>query len=133
MDEDGYFYFVGRKDDIIKSRGEKVAPKEIENVLYEMPEIVEAAVIGVPDAILGQAIKALVVTRHGELTDKDVLRHCRSLLEDYMLPKYVEFVDELPKSANGKIQRPAVEERGVRGLFPSLSCESPCTWAEKES
>jgi amino acid adenylation domain-containing protein len=112
MDGDGYFYFVGRKDDIIKSRGEKVSPKEVEDVLYEMPAIAEAAVIGVPDAILGHAIKALVVTRHGELNKKDVLRHCRAHLEDYMLPKYVEFVDELPKSANGKIQKPAVEGKG---------------------
>jgi len=130
-DDDGYFYFVGRKDDIIKSRGEKVAPKEVENVLYELPEIVEAAVMGVPDAILGQAIKALVVTRDGELTEKEVLRHCRKYLEDYMLPKYVEFVDELPKSANGKIQKPAVEEQGVRNLFPSLPFDSPCAWVEE--
>ena len=56
MDEEGYFYFVGRKDDIIKSRGEKVAPREIENVLYMLPDIREAAVIGVPDKILGEAL-----------------------------------------------------------------------------
>jgi len=131
-DDEGFLYFVGRSDDIIKSRGEKVSPREVENVLYEMPEIVEAAVIGVPDAILGQAIKALVVTQHGDVTEKDVLRHCRAKLEDYMVPKFVEFVDQLPKSANGKIQKPAVEREGVgagtgdRNLFPSLSFESSC-------
>jgi acyl-CoA synthetase (AMP-forming)/AMP-acid ligase II len=108
MDDEGYFYFVGRKDDIIKSRGEKVAPKEIENVLYGIPEVVEAAVVGVPDPILGQAVKAIIVARTEQLAEKDVLRHCRAHLEDYMLPKYVEFVDELPKSANGKIQKTAL-------------------------
>ena len=108
MDEDGYFYFVGRKDDIIKSRGEKVAPKEIENVLYELSGVVEAAVIGVSDPILGQAIKALIVTRDHTLTEKDVLRHCRARLEDFMVPKYVAFVDSLPKTTSGKIQKTAI-------------------------
>jgi long-chain acyl-CoA synthetase len=105
MDEDGYLYFVGRKDDVFKSRGEKVAPKEIENVLYGLSDIVEAAVVAVPDPILGQAIKAIVVAGNAGLSDKDVLRHCRAHLEDYMMPKFVEFVDVLPKSSNGKIQK----------------------------
>ncbi|MBN2473585.1 MAG: AMP-binding protein [Pirellulales bacterium] len=108
MDEAGYFYFVGRKDDIIKSRGEKVAPKEVENVLYALPGVVEAAVIGVPDAILGQAIKALIVTGNGELTEKHVWRHCRENLEDFMVPKYVEFVVSLPKTTSGKIRKTAL-------------------------
>ena len=104
-DEDGYFYFVGRRDDIIKSRGEKVAPKEIENVLYGLPGVVEAAVIGVPDLVLGQAIKALIVTDGVELTERDVLRHCRDHLEDFMVPQIVEFKDELPKTGSGKIKK----------------------------
>ena len=105
MDEDGYLYFVARKDDIIKSRGEKVSPKEVENVLYGIAGVVEAAVIGVPDPILGQAIKAFVVTDEVELTEKDVLRHCRAHLEDFMVPKHVEFCAELPKTASGKIRK----------------------------
>ena len=104
-DEDGYFYFVGRKDDIIKSRGEKVAPKEIENVLYGLRGVVEAAVIGVPDLVLGQAIKALIVTDGVELTERGVLRHCRDHLEDFMVPQIVEFKDELPKTGSGKIKK----------------------------
>jgi len=108
MDEDGYFYFVGRKDDIIKSRGEKVAPKEVENVLYGLEGVTEAAVIGVPDAILGQAIKALVVSNNGTLTEEAVIRHCRAHLEDFMVPKYVVFVDSLPKTTSGKIQKTAI-------------------------
>jgi len=105
MDEDGFFYFVGRKDDIIKSRGEKVAPKEVESVLYNLPGVQEAAVIGVSDPILGQAIKAFIVTKNSEMTDKQVLAHCRAHLEDYMVPKFVEFTTELPKTSSGKITK----------------------------
>jgi acyl-CoA synthetase (AMP-forming)/AMP-acid ligase II len=103
-DEDGYLYFVGRKDDIIKTRGEKVSPKEVENVLYELASIREAAVIGVPDPILGQAIKAIVVADEG-LTEREVIRHCAARLEEFMVPATVEFRGQLPKSENGKIAR----------------------------
>jgi long-chain acyl-CoA synthetase len=105
MDEDGYLYFVGRQDDIIKSRGEKVAPKEVENVLYQLPGVVEAAVIGVPDPIMGQAVKAFVVPDGDELTEGKVLAHCRAHLEDFMVPKYVELWEELPKTSSGKIKK----------------------------
>lgn len=105
MDEEGFFYFVARKDDMIKSRGEKVAPKEVENVLYGLPGVVETAVIGIPHPILGQAIKAFVVTKDSSLTEKDVLRHCRAHLEDFMVPQVVEFCPELPKTSSGKIKK----------------------------
>jgi long-chain acyl-CoA synthetase len=105
MDEEGYLYFVARKDDIIKSRGEKVAPKEVENVLYGLKGVREAAVIGVPDPILGQAIKAFVVLDGTPLTEVDVLKHCRTNLEDLMVPKYVEFLSSLPKTSSGKIKK----------------------------
>ena len=105
-DEQGYLTFVGRKDDIIKSRGEKVSPREVENVLCSHPEIVEAAVIGVPDAILGQAIRAVVALRNGsQLTEKEMLRHCAERLEDFMVPKTVEIRASLPKTSNGKIDK----------------------------
>lgn len=106
MDDEGYLYFVGRKDDIIKSRGEKVSPKEVENVLHSLPGISEAAVIGVPDRILGQAIHAVVTLQPGaELTERHILAHCRRHLEDYMVPQSVEIRDALPKSPNGKIDK----------------------------
>lgn len=105
MDEEGFLYFVGRGDDIIKSRGEKVAPKEVENVLYDLPGVVETAVIGIPDPILGEAIKAFVVTSDNDLTEKDILRHCRAHLEDFMVPQLVEFRSELPKTSSGKITK----------------------------
>jgi long-chain acyl-CoA synthetase len=106
MDTEGFLYFVGRRDDILKSRGEKVAPKEIEDVLYALPGVREAAVVGVPDPVLGQAIRAIVaVEPDSGLDARAVLAHCRSRLEDFMLPREVEFREALPKSANGKIER----------------------------
>ncbi len=106
MDEEGYLYFVGRKDDIIKTRGEKVSPKEIEDVLYGIDGIVDAAVVGVPDPVLGQAIKAIVTVRPGcGLSTKEILRHCAQRLEDFMVPKVVEIRDSLPRTTTGKISK----------------------------
>ena len=105
MDEAGYFYFIARKDDMLKSRGEKVAPVEVERVLYELEGVVEAAVVGVPDPVLGQAIKAFVVAQGRTLTERDVLAHCRSRLEDFMVPQQVEFREALPKTPSGKIRK----------------------------
>jgi acyl-coenzyme A synthetase/AMP-(fatty) acid ligase len=104
-DADGCMYFIGRKDDMIKCRGEKVAPKEIEDVLHSLPGVVEAAVIGVPDPILGQAIKAVLVRAGNELTQEQVLAHCREHLEPFLVPKFIEFRQSLPKSASGKVRK----------------------------
>jgi len=104
-DADGFFYFVSRKDDIIKSRGEKVAPKEVEGVIHGIASVREVAVIGVADPVLGQAIKAFVVTADSSLTEKAVLAHCRAHLEDYLVPKVIEFRSELPKTPTGKIKK----------------------------
>jgi long-chain acyl-CoA synthetase len=105
-DSEGYLYFVARRDDIIKSRGEKVSPREVENVLYGLDGVLEAAVIGVSDAVLGEAVKAFISLRDGVvLTEREVLRHCQSRLESFMVPKTVIFVDELPKTDTGKIKK----------------------------
>ncbi|MBL8727193.1 MAG: AMP-binding protein [Planctomycetes bacterium] len=104
-DADGYHYFVARTDDVLKSRGEKVAPAEIEQVISELDGVVEVRVIGVDDPVLGQAIVAQVVRRDDTLLDKQILLHCKSRLEDFKLPRRVEFVTDLPKNANGKITR----------------------------
>lgn len=105
MDEEGFLYFVSRKDDIIKSRGEKVAPKEVENVIHTLQGVREAAVVGIPDPLLGQAIKAVVVPADPTLTAMHVQAHCRKYLEDFKIPKVVEFRDDLPKTNSGKVQR----------------------------
>lgn len=105
-DADGYLYFVARKDDIIKSRGEKVSPKEVENALYAIEGVLEAAVIGVSDELLGQAVKAFVVLKPGvELTEREVIRECLARLENFMAPKRVVFLDALPKTDTGKIKK----------------------------
>jgi amino acid adenylation domain-containing protein len=105
-DDEGYLYFVGRKDDIIKSRGEKVAPREVENVLCNHPAVAEAAVIGIPDLILGQLIKAVVTLRpNTDATERDLLRHCAAHLEDFMVPQVVEIRESMPKTGNGKINK----------------------------
>jgi amino acid adenylation domain-containing protein len=104
QDAEGFLYFVARKDDIIKTRGEKVSPKEIENCLYAMPGVYEAAAIGVPDETLGEAIKVFVVPRPGiALVEREIRRHCAQHLEDFMMPKYIEIRSELPKGDTGKI------------------------------
>ena len=105
-DDEGFLYFVARKDDLIKTKGERVSPKEIENALCAMPGVVEAAIIGVPDEILGQAIKAYVVPAvNATLTAEQVMKFCAQNLEAFMVPKYVDFRDLLPKSASGKIDK----------------------------
>jgi acyl-coenzyme A synthetase/AMP-(fatty) acid ligase len=104
-DAEGYLYFVARKDDIIKSRGEKVSPREVENALYSLPGVLEAAVVGVPDPVLGQAVKAIVALAPGHAySEKEVIRHCLSKLENFMAPKHVQFVDSIPKTNTGKIR-----------------------------
>jgi len=109
-DEEGYLYFVGRKDDIIKTRGEKVSPREVEDVLYALDGVAEAAVIGVPDPVLGSAIKAVITLRPGaQITAQDVLRHCSARLEDFMVPNSVEFRTALPKTESGKISKRAIK------------------------
>ena len=115
MDEEGYLYFVGRKDDIIKSRGEKVSPKEVENVLSQIEGVSEAAVVGVADDVLGQAIKAFVMVDQGaQLSEKTVLRYCSEHLENFMVPKYVEIRTDFPRTSSGKIDKLAlVSERGI--------------------
>jgi long-chain acyl-CoA synthetase len=106
MDEEGYLYFIGRKDDIIKTRGEKVSPREVEDVLHAMPGVAEAVVIGVPDEVLGAAIKAVIRLQDGvNRTAEQVIHWCSLKLENFMVPKFVDFQGELPKISNGKIDK----------------------------
>lgn len=108
-DEDGYLYFVSRTDDIITSRGEKIAPGEVERVLYAIEGVREAAVVGAPDERLGEAVIAHVSLRAGSALDEKVVRrHCAAALEDFMVPKRVVIHGELPKTDNGKLDRLAL-------------------------
>lgn len=106
MDEDRYLYFVARKDDIIKTRGEKVSPLEVESVICKVPGVVEAAVVGVPDPVLGVAVKAAIVKAADvEVTADDIRKRVRAELDEVAVPKFVEFMDALPKTASGKVKK----------------------------
>jgi amino acid adenylation domain-containing protein len=106
LDDEGYLYFVGRMDDVIKSRGEKVPPKEVEAAIVSIAGVREAAVVGVPDELLGQAIRAFVVLEPGALLDVRAIRSaCQARLESYMVPTDIVLREELPKSGNGKIDK----------------------------
>lgn len=106
MDEDGDLYFQGRSDDIIKTRGEKVSPVEVENVIYGIEGVLEAAVIGVDDEMLGEAIKCFVVIDNdSDLSLRQINKVCAEKLENFMVPKYFILVDELPKTNTGKISK----------------------------
>jgi long-chain acyl-CoA synthetase len=122
MDDDGYFYIVDRKKEVINASGFKVYPREVEEVLYEHPEVVEGVAVGVPDAYRGETVKVFVVKKEGSsLTEENLIAHCSDNLAPYKVPKLVEFREELPKSAVGKLLKRVLadEERQKAGLAPS--------------
>jgi acyl-CoA synthetase (AMP-forming)/AMP-acid ligase II len=111
MDEEGFVYIVDRKSDMIISGGFNVYPREVEEVLMAHPGVAETAVIGVPDDIWGEAVKAFIVPREGiKLTEEDVIQYCRDKLAGYKKPKSVDFVKEIPKNVYGKINRRELKE-----------------------
>ena len=106
VDEDGLLYFVGRTDDIVKTRGEKVSTIEVENVLHGLRGVSQVAVVGVPDDLLGEALRAYVVLEEGAaLTEEQILRFARSKLENFMVPREVVLLDELPQTESGKVRK----------------------------
>lgn len=108
-DAEGWLYFVARMDDIIKTRGEKVSPLEVEQVINRIPGVLESKVVGIPDELLGQAVKAHVVLREGaDLSEREVLRHCMAALESHMVPKTVAFPATLLRTDTGKIRNPGL-------------------------
>jgi len=110
-DEDGYIYLVDRKDDMIVSGGFNIYPKEVEDVLYSHPAVLEAAVFGVPDEKWGEVVKAVISVRSGmKVTEEEIIEHCRKHLASYKKPKSVDFIKELPKSPFGKIWRRKLKE-----------------------
>lgn len=112
LDEDRYLFVVDRKKDIIISGGVNIYPKEIEDLLYKHPAVVEAAVIGIPDDVWGESVKAVVVHRKGhELTEEDVKNYCKENMASYKKPKTVDFVEELPKNPSGKILKRVPREQ----------------------
>ena len=116
MDDDGWFYVVDRKKDMINAAGYKVWPREVEDVLYRHPAVLEAAVVGVPDEYRGETVKAFVSLRPGmTATPDELIEHAREQLAAYKYPRVVELVDELPKTTTGKILRRALRGRPDTG------------------
>jgi long-chain acyl-CoA synthetase len=117
MDEDGYFYIVDRKKDMIIAGGYNIYPREVEEVLYEHPDILEAAVIGVPDPKRGETVKAFVVLKEGsKVTAEEIEKFCRERLAAYKVPRIVEFRRELPKTSVGKVLRRVLKEEELKKL-----------------
>lgn len=114
-DQDGFFYFVDRTVDVIKSKGYRISASEVEAVLQEHPSVVESCVVGVPDKKVGERIKAFVVLKSDVkgISGYDLIKWCRKRLVDYKVPNYIEFRDMLPKSKVGKLLRREIrsEER----------------------
>jgi len=123
MDEDGYVYIVDRKKDIIIASGFNVYPREVEEVLYEHPAILEAVVIGVEDEYRGETVKAFVVLREGaQAMAEDLIAHCKKYLSPYKVPKIVEFRSSLPKTNVGKLLRRAVTANPYWPEYDSVRC-----------
>ena len=119
-DEDGYFWFIGRKDDVIKSSGYRIGPFEVESALMTHPAVVECAITGVPDEIRGQIVKAtIVLAKDYKDVDKEHLvktlqNHVKQVTAPYKYPRVIEFVDELPKTISGKIRRVEIREKEAK-------------------
>lgn len=110
-DEDGYLYVQGRRTDMIKSAAHRIAPREIEEVLLEHPAVLEVAVLGVPDELLGEAIRACVILDPAvPCTEHDLAGHCKTQLPPFKVPQEFQFVDELPKTQSGKVKKALLRE-----------------------
>lgn len=115
QDEDGYLWFVGRNDDMIKSSGYRIGPFEVESAVISHPSVLECAITGVPDPVRGQVVKATVVLTKGyepsEELKKDIQNHVKNVTAPYKYPRVIEFVEELPKTISGKIRRVEIREK----------------------
>jgi long-chain acyl-CoA synthetase len=114
-DEDGFFYIVDRKSDMIIRAGENIYPREIDEVLYQHPAVKDAATIGIPDALYGEEVKSFIVLREGmQASEEDIIAFCRSRLADYKCPRRVEFLDEIPKGPTGKLLKRELASRASK-------------------
>jgi long-chain acyl-CoA synthetase len=112
MDEEGWFYIVDRKKDMINASGYKVWPREVEDVLYTHPRVKEAAVVGIPDEYRGESVKAFVALKEGDaVSEEELISYCKERMADYKYPRQVEFLDEVPKTATGKFLRRELRDR----------------------
>jgi acyl-CoA synthetase (AMP-forming)/AMP-acid ligase II len=112
MDEDGFLYFIGRRDTMIKSSGFRISPTEVEEVLFKSGLLKIAAVIGIPDPVLGQTVKAFVVAREDvDLKAEGLREFCAANMPRHMVPKAIEVLDQMPRTTSGKVDYPALRRR----------------------
>jgi acyl-CoA ligase (AMP-forming) (exosortase A-associated) len=124
-DAEGYFYFVGRRDNQIKSSGFRISPTEVEDAIAKMPSISQSAVVGAPDEVLGQHLVAFIIpTENADLKSSDVMGHCANLLPRHMVPKRVEIVESLPQTSSGKVNYPALRKTLLQHTSPTSGGES---------
>jgi Acyl-coenzyme A synthetases/AMP-(fatty) acid ligases len=121
-DEDGYYWFVGRNDDVIKSSGYRIGPFEVESALMTHPAVVECAITGAPDEVRGQVVKATIILsaeykdKVGEELIKEIQNHVKRVTAPYKYPRIIEFVEELPKTISGKIRRVQIRNDVKKGI-----------------
>lgn len=112
-DEEGYFFITGRKKDLIIRGGENVSPMEVEEVICKHDKVADAAVVGIPDRVYGEEIKAFVVLKPGETgTEAEIIEHCASFLPRFKTPKQVQFIEAIPRNNMGKILRTELRKLG---------------------
>lgn len=117
LDEEGYLFLVGRRKELINRAGEKISPREVDEVIYQLPEVLLAAAVGIPDPLFGEEIVAFIQLRPGEdVSEEQVIRHCKACLADFKVPKRIFYLDDFPKGPNGKIQRLKLVELYHKGV-----------------
>ena len=122
MDDEGFIYIVDRQKDMYISGGENVYPAEVENVLYQLPQIAEAAIIGIPDEKWGEVGLAFIALKPNEsLSDEDIINHCLKNLAKFKIPKSVEFIEALPRNATGKVLKRTLREQKLGKSAPAIS------------
>jgi len=122
MDDEGFIYIVDRQKDMYISGGENVYPAEVENVLYQLPQIAEAAIIGIPDEKWGEVGLAFIALKPNEnLSDEDIINYCLKNLAKFKIPKTVEFIKALPRNATGKVLKRTLREQKLGKSAPAIS------------
>ncbi|MFW9964808.1 MAG: class I adenylate-forming enzyme family protein, partial [Candidatus Sifarchaeia archaeon] len=117
VDEEGFIFVVDRQKEFIKSGGHRISPREIEATIANISNVVEVGVIGVPDDIMGEAVKAYVVIREGtSLSEKEIIDHCRKNLPTFKVPKHIRFLDALPKNESEKVMMAELKELNKQGV-----------------
>jgi acetyl-CoA synthetase len=136
MDNDGYFWFVGRSDDVIKSSGYRIGPFEVESAIMEHPSVKEVAVVGSPDPIRGMIVKAFIILKDGyEPSDtlvREIQKQVQTTTAPYKYPRSIEFVEDLPKTISGKIRRNVLRDAEIKKHVENMSLDAKAN-PEKKS